>query len=124
MLRVLPERNLDRTPASALAIRTWFRYCCSLGTVILKTAVESLRKRHAAGLGTTESLCLVTRARLQSGRKRLKITVGFSPCGKAGGMKNACLDSLRASLFDCSATRQNGEIIYRCNHLRFEEYAS
>jgi hypothetical protein len=47
----------------------------------LKTAIESLLKRHAAGFGISESLCLVTRARLQSGRKYLKIKVGFSPSG-------------------------------------------
>jgi hypothetical protein len=98
-----------------------FNYFDSVTQFILRTAVESLLKRHAAGLGTSESLCLVTRARLQSGRKWLKIKVGFSPCGNAGVRKDTCSDSPRSRPLNCSAPRQNGEIVNRCNHLRFEE---
>jgi hypothetical protein len=45
----------------------------------------------------------------------------LAPCGNAGIRKGTCSDSPRPRLLNCSAPRQNGEIVNRCNHLRFEE---
>jgi len=45
----------------------------------------------------------------------------FSPCGNVTVVKNIGSSPMRSSVLSCSAPHRNGEVIYRCKRLRFEE---